>query len=123
MTKPKVIEKTPISIYDVKKVLDKNKKALGKDEELNFRVEKTIEYTHRMAKVPYKTVDELKKKIEELSIPRLKEKHIAKILEIMPTTEEEVSAVLKAYPITVSKEDMKKVAKTVKEVVDDKYLL
>ena len=123
MTKPTIIEKKPISIYDVKKTLDKNKKALEKDEEVNFRVEKTIEYTHKIAKVPYKTVDELKKKIEELSIPRLKEKHIAKIIEIMPTTDEEVLSVLKAYPITVSKEDMKKIAKTVKGTVDDKYLL
>ena len=123
MTKPTIIEKKAISIYDVKKVLDKNKKALKDEEELNFRAEKTREYVHKLAKIPHKTIDELKKKIEEIKIPRLKDQHIAKIVEIMPTTEEEVSAILKAYPITVTKDDMKKIAKEVKDTIDDKYLL
>ena len=100
-----------------------NKKALKDEEELNFRAEKTREYVHKLAKIPHKTIDELKKKIEEIKIPRLKDQHIAKIVEIMPTTEEEVSAILKAYPITVTKDDMKKIAKEVKDTIDDKYLL
>ena len=123
MTKPKTLEKEPISIYDAKRILEKNKKKLGEDEALNFRAEKTLEYIHNVAKVPYKTIDELRKKIEDLNIPRLKEQHISKIIDILPSTDSEVSAVLKEYPLTILKEDIKKIAEVVKDTIDEKHLV
>ena len=61
--------------------------------------------------------DELKKKLEGLKISRLKEIHIQKIIDILPTREEDVKVVLQGYNITLTKENYKKIADTVKAFV------
>ena len=55
-----------------------------------------------------------------LKVPRLKDQHIAKIIDILPTTLEDLRMVLKAYPITVNNENLKKIADTVNKFIAEK---
>ena len=111
MSQAQVITETPINMVQLKKELDKVKK---RDEELNFRAQRTDEYLAQFVTLKPKEADELTKKIEELKIPRLKPEHIMKILDILPITGEEVKILLQGYTITVSKDNMKRVADVVK---------
>jgi len=108
----KVISEEPISIYDLKAELEKIK---SRDTELGFRAAKVEEYLHNFAKVDEKKVHDLKKKIHDLNIPRLREDQVCKLVDIMPSDLEEVRLVLASYSITVTNENLVKIADVIKE--------
>ena len=115
MAKTQIISETPITTVQLKEELDKIKK---KDKETSMRVNKTIEYLEQFAK--FKQSKELAEKLTKLNIPRLKEQHIAKIIDILPTTMRDLKIVLQSYTITVSSENLKKIADTINEFVPKK---
>ena len=112
MSKPEIKEEQPITMAELKEDLKKIKK---RDEELNFRAEKTQEYLDQFVTIKDKDAKELFKKIEGLDVPRLKPEHIVKLIDILPTTPEEVKMVLQGYTITVTKENLKRIADAIKE--------
>jgi DNA-directed RNA polymerase subunit F len=112
MVNPTIIEEMPITMAEVKSELTKIRK---RDKDLNFRSNKTDEYIKQFTLVDLKTAQEISEKLDKLGIPRLKELHIKKIIDIMPSTSEEVKAVLEGYPITINSDNMKKIAKVVSE--------
>ena len=81
MADMQIISETPINIYHLKKELERMKK---RDNELNFRANRTEEYLNQIAVL--KNADELFRKIISLNIPRLKEQHVHKIIDITPIT-------------------------------------
>lgn len=102
----------PISMVDLKEELKTIKK---RDTELNFRSAKTEEYLNQFVEIDKKDAVEIEKKIEDLNIPRFKPDLIKKIVDILPVTTEEVKIVLQGYTISVTKENMKKIADVVNE--------
>lgn len=110
--KATVTSEEPISMYDLKKHIEDIKK---RDAELGFRAVKTEEYLNSFAKLDHKKAEELKKKIEDLNIPRLKSEHICKLIDVMPNDAEDVKLVLNAYSITVTNENIAKIADVIKE--------
>lgn len=115
MADVQVISETPINIYQLKKELERIKK---RDNELNFRANRTEEYLQQIA--AFKNSDELFEKIAKLNIPRLKEQHIHKIIDIAPITVNELKAVLQGYTITVNNESMKKIVDAINEFLEKK---
>lgn len=107
-----ITETEPVNLNEVKEELEKIKK---RDKELNFRAQKTLEYAQQVAKLGKEKADELKKKLEGLKISRLKEIHIQKIIDILPTREDDVKVVLQGYNLTLTKENYKKIADVVKK--------
>lgn len=112
MTKAETISEQPITMAELKEDLKKIKK---RDETLNFRAEKTQEYLDIFVTLKDKDAKDLFKKIEELNVPRLKQEHIVKLIDILPTTSEEVKVVLQGYTITVTKENLKRIADAIQE--------
>ena len=110
MSDAQVISEVPINIYQLKKELDKIKK---RDKELNFRANKTDEYLTQITSI--KNSDELFEKVMKLNVPRLKEQHIHKIIDLAPVSIEELKVILQSYTITISNESMKKIVETVAE--------
>lgn len=108
----KILETIPVNLNEVKEELESIKK---RDKELNFRAQKTYEYTQQIAKIGKTKAAELYKKIEALDVSRLKDIHIHKIIDVLPKSEEEVKVVMQGYNTTVTKENCKKIADTVKE--------
>ena len=110
-----IISETPINMHQLKKELEKIKK---RDKELNFRANKTEEYLHQVL-ANVKDGD-LFEKVQKLNIPRLKDQHIHKIIDINPTTINELKVILQGYTITVSNESMKKIIDTINEFLEKK---
>ena len=71
--KPKIVNETPITMVEIKEELMKIKK---RDNELNFRAQKTEEFLNLFVKLKPDKEKEIRKKIEELEVPRLKPEHI-----------------------------------------------
>ncbi len=117
MTKPKVINEEPMGIHEVKAALAKIKE---RDETLTFRGNKTEDYLNQFALLGQKKADELIEKLTKLNIPRLKELHIKKIVDVMPKTAKDVKMVLQGYTVTVKQEHIKKIGETVAEFAPEK---
>ena len=115
MTEMHVVSEVPINMYQLKKELEKIRK---RDSELNFRANRTEDYLQQVATI--KNADELFDKIMKLNVPRLKEQHVHKIIDIAPTTINDLKVVLQAYTITLNNESMKKIVDTVNEFLENK---
>lgn len=114
MGKPEVLDKTPLSILEVKKRLEAAQKKYG---ELNFRAQRTDEYAKLFAKIGEKEAKELKAALIALEIPRFKEQYIKKLVDILPRSGKQVKNVLQAYPLTINNENLDKIAKVINDVI------
>jgi DNA-directed RNA polymerase subunit F len=112
MTNPKVISETPVTMAELKEELKAIKE---RDKALNFRAEKTEEYLDNFTTLTAKEAKDLQKKIDALEIPRMRTEHIVKLVDLLPTTQEEVKIVLQGYTITLTKENLKRVADAIAE--------
>ncbi len=114
MVKPAIIEEKPMPMFELKKELESTQ---SKYKELNFRANKTLEYLNEFVTEKDKTLHELHEKLASLNIPRLKEEHICKIVDILPKTADDLKILMQGYTITVSNENMKKIVDTVTSVL------
>lgn len=112
MSKPQITNKEPITLAELKAELNTIQK---RDGEPSFRAGKTIDYINQLKPITKTAAQELTKKIDDLEIPRLKPEHITKIIDILPTTPDEVKVILQGYALTVTKENLTKIVDTVKE--------
>ena len=112
-----IISEKTISMPEVKEQVDKIHK---RDKEPGIRTTKTKEYLDMFVKLKGSESKELKKKLEKLNVPRLKEEHITKIIDVVPTTVDSLKSMLQGYIITINKENMKKIVDVVKPFVKNK---
>ena len=115
MANVQIISETPMNIYQLKKEFERIKK---RDNELNFRAAKTEDYLNHV--ITLKNADELFDKITQLNIPRLKEQHIHKLIDVLPINLNELKVVLQSYTITVNNDSMKKIVDTINEFSEKK---
>ena len=113
---PKIIQEDPISLYELEKEIKAIKK---RDEEMNIRSKKTEEYLQDFVSIKLSEAEELQKELESLNVPRLKTTHIIKLVDTLPDTPEEVKIVLQGYTITISKENLNKIAGAIKKYVKE----
>ncbi len=107
----KVTEEKPIGMSELK---DRLKEIEKRKKELSFRANKTLEYINSFDMKKSKEIKALAKKLEDLNIPRLKERQIIKLLDIHPKDLDSLKAVLSGETITIKEEDMKKILEVLK---------
>ena len=117
MGKIKIISETPMSLVEVREEIKRIKK---RDTEPTFRVTKVDEYLTSFVSLSQKDEKELIEKITALNIPRLRDEHIKKLVDVMPTTLDQLKVVMQGYVITVNQDNMKKLVGVFKEYVPDK---
>ena len=117
MVKPVIIEETPISMVKLK---DELKCIKERDKELGEAANKTEEYLNQFVSLETKKAEELRKKLEELKITRLKNEFIIKIIDLMPKTVDQLKVILQGYIISLSQEDMKRIINVVNEFIPAK---
>ncbi|MBI4148083.1 hypothetical protein HY490_02225 [Candidatus Woesearchaeota archaeon] len=112
--KTKVVSEAPVPFAHVKKLLEEAKE---RDGELSFRAQKTYEYLEQFSPLDKKKTDDLIKKLNSLEVPRLKDIHVCKLADLLPVDPKDVKTILQGYALTVTNENLQKVADTVKEFV------
>jgi len=103
-----ILNEKPITLSEMEVHVQEMKK---RDKELNFRAKKVEEYLKVVPKVK-----ESKAFMEELQgadISRLKDKHVALIVNIAPKDIDSLRAVLAGENITLKEEDLKKILEIV----------
>ena len=108
-----IIDEKAISLYEVKAYLTKIKK---RDGELNFRANKTEEYVDSVLQLTQKKAEELRKALDKLKIPRLKDGHISKIIDTLPSTNDDLKVVIQGFAVTINGENSKKIVAAINDV-------
>lgn len=109
-----IIEERPMALHEVREQLAKIKK---RDGELNFRANKTQEYLESVMAISQKAAKELYDKLIDMKIPRLKEIHIAKIVDVLPKEIGDLKAIMQGYAITINNDNAKKIIAAIQEVL------
>jgi DNA-directed RNA polymerase subunit F len=112
-----IVEKKSMSMASLKEELADIKK---RDGELSFRGTKTEEYLNEFSTIKPKQAEELYAKIEKLGIPRLKDSHINKIIDMMPASVAELKVVMQGYSLPVTNENLKKIIDLVADYIPKK---
>lgn len=111
MSDLQVINEKPLTMAELKEKLEEIKK---RDKELSDRATKTHEYLNKFAHLKEKEALKLKEEILKLDIPRLKEKHIIKIIDIMPKDIESIKLIFASENITIKQESLQKILDVIK---------
>lgn len=110
MAEIKIISENPISMVVLKEKINQIEK---RDKDLGNRGKKVKEYLDHFVKLDKKKADEIAKKINDLNIPRLKERQISKIIDVMPKDMESLKIILTGENITVKQEDLEKILEVI----------
>jgi DNA-directed RNA polymerase subunit F len=110
MSKPNVESREPISLAELQ---DHINDISERDEELNYRAGKTEEYINEFAQIERDEYDDLFEALQDLDVPRLKDKHIIKIIDFLPKTTEDLEVILQGYPLTISDDSKEAIVETV----------
>ncbi len=112
-----IISETAMDTVELNDTISKIRK---RDEQPSFRVTRTEEYLASFVTLKKAEADELFSKIMKLDVPRLKDVHARKIIDVMATSVNDLKIVLQGYAVTVSNENLKKIADLVKEYAKEK---
>lgn len=115
MANPQFVEEEPVTLAETKSILKKISKRDA--EEASYRTNKTNEYLENFTEVILidKKRVELSKKLTDLKLTRLRNEHITKIIDFLPTTVDDLKAVLQAYPLSMPNKDHDAIIKVVQE--------
>lgn len=114
MASIKLIQETSISLPEIKEKLHEVE---ARDKELSFRANKVKDYLNKLVRLDKKTATELKQKLISLDIPRLKDRQIIKIIDVLPEDLEELRAVFTGEVTTITQENMEKILEAVKPYI------
>lgn len=104
MSEIEVVSEAPLTMVELRESLQE----LKKKQDLSFRGNKTLEYLQMFSKVSEKDVAAMKEKLKALELVRLKERHIVKIIDIMPENIESLKTLLANENITLKEEELNK---------------
>ncbi len=104
-----VTNEEPITMSEAKTILERRKK----DGDLEYEQNVTHEYLKKMSKLSEKKVEEMMNELQTIEI--LKPRHIVKIIDILPDTEDEVKLLFEKETTNLKKDEIKKIMEIVKK--------
>lgn len=107
MANYKILEKTPISISEVEKVILENKENV---EELSYREDKILNNLHKINKgIDFETFKKIKVEFDEKDFRKLEEKQVVKIIDSMPVDGVELRAIVANTGTLIVDEEVKEI--------------
>jgi len=107
-----LISQTPINMSELH---DEMKRIRIRDSELGFRAQKTVDYLDSLNVIDSEKAKELFDKLGKLDVPRLRDVHFHKLIDLMPVSHSDVKVVLQGYNVTITQENCKKIADLIAE--------
>ncbi len=111
MAEIKILKENSLGMAELKKKLEDIKK---RNKELGFRATRLEEYLNMFSTMKIKEVGVLKKKLKEADISRLDERHINKIIDIMPNDIDSLKVIFSNEDISLKQEELEKIVKVLK---------
>lgn len=107
----KVIDEAVVSPAFVRETLEKVKES----SDLNFKSLKLLEYLNRTVTLSVDDTKKMIQKLKDLDLVRLSDKHIIKIIEILPPSKDVLRNVLTSLNTTLPDEEVEKIMEVVNE--------
>lgn len=105
----KVKEEKFVSWAEARKVLEKK----SKDKELGYEQKNALEFLRKFSKLTEKKAEEMSAELQKIG--RLKDKHIIQIMDMMPSSEDDIKALFSHEVISLTDDERKKVLSIVKK--------
>ncbi len=112
MSNYEILSKEPISNTQVKSIISKKAK---ETEELTYREKKTKDYLKTYTKLKLSDFKKAREELLTLEIRRIEEKHIIKILDIMPKNGTELRAIVSHSGMVFVDESVEKILEVLKK--------
>lgn len=107
----RVIEEKPVSIEEVKKILTQRKK----EGDLRYEQKITLKYAKTFSKLSHSKSEQLIKDLKDLKIAKLSEKHIIKVVDILPEDRDDLRTIFAKERFDLKPEDMDKILETIEK--------
>ena len=104
---PKVTSEKIITIPELKKILEE----IRSKRELSLVERVTLEYASKFTKIDPEKVDDLRSELLNLGLP---EEIVAQLINIMPTSIEEIRSIISSLPKVFTTEEIKQI----KDIID-----
>lgn len=106
MSELQKVNETPITLIKLKDELERIEK---RDKTLSARSTRVKEYLDIFVQIDTKKADELINKLKGLSLLRLKDRHMVKIVDLLPKDVEKLKMILAGESSTLKTEDLQKI--------------
>lgn len=114
---PKIVSQTPVTLPELKSEVEKIKQ---RDTEPSIRVTRMEDYLSAFVKISPEQGKELQATLTKLSINRLKEEHIVKLVELLPKTANELKVIMQGYAVSLTSDASSKIVDTINEFLSKK---
>ncbi|MEM2192737.1 MAG: RNA polymerase Rpb4 family protein [Candidatus Hadarchaeales archaeon] len=98
----RVIEERPVTLAEVKEILESQKK-----QEMDYAQRLSYDYAQKFAKVDVETAGKIREELAALG--KLRENHIVAIIDLMPETKEDLETIFYKERVGIAQEDFKKI--------------
>lgn len=99
-----------LSMAEVKETLAKHPQS-----EDNNKAKEVLDYIKKFSKIKPEKAREVKKSLNDLNIIKLKPKHIAKIIDLMPEDAEDVRKIFVGEDVTLDQDEITSILEAVKK--------
>ncbi len=103
----------PLSLPVAKEMLEK----AFKEQPENARLKGSLDHIKKFAKIKPKDAKKLEEELQSLELIKIKQEHIAKIVNILPETAEELRVIFFGEDISLDQNETEKILSTVKKFV------
>ncbi len=110
MGKEKILKMKPVSLAEVKEILNKRKG----EKELTYEQDVTMKYVEKFAKLTEKQTEDLSKQLDEFSFLKEKKELKYQLMAALPTRVEQVQLFM-PKDVTASEEELKKIVELTKK--------
>ncbi len=110
MTEGKIVNMRPVSLAEVKEVIESRKG----EKELNYEQEITMKYVEKFGKLNRKETEDLVKKLKEIEFLKEREVLVYQLVNALPTKVEQVQLFL-TKDIETNEEELKKIVELTKK--------
>ncbi len=110
MSEAKILSEKPVSFFYVLKELKKTEK-----EKLGFRAGKTFDYLSKFTRLNEKQYEEVYKNVMDLNLPRVKDIHIIKIVDLWPEDIESLKLVFSSDNLSLKTEQLQQILDVLKK--------
>ena len=114
---PKTISQAPITLAELKEEVVKIKE---RDKEPSIRITRMEDYLNAFVEITPQQGKELQAAISKLAINRLKDEQIAKIVDLLPKTANELKLIMQGSTVTLTNDAVSKIVETVNEFLAKK---
>ena len=111
-----IINDKPLSLAETKKLVAEYEKKLDKvSEEKDERIESVTAYLKKFSKLSVEKSDKMRQELQSLDLMQLKEKHIIKIIDLLPADAEDLHKILIGEPVNLDKNEIDKILDIIKK--------